>query len=330
MSSKKTNVITLPEVLAFSRQLEVSDGLMHAGNWQDDITNMAETDWQDIALIEKRNRATHSQYSAKDADKSKSNLSWGDDASIPHDTDTLKLSFSLKIMGSLEQATACNKPEFQMALTEKVDEYREEAQFTELAKRYAYNIVNARYLWRNRVGAEKVMVRLKTADGALDFNSYDYPLNSFDDTASDERFEKLVAILEKGLSGAGFEYIEIQTFAKIGKGQRVWPSQEMVLNVPAGEKSRILFAINECAAIHSEKIGNAIRTVDTWYADDAITPIAVEPYGSVTTKGEAHRISKNDFYKLLIKWLNDDVITADDKHFVIATLIRGGVFGGKD
>lgn len=329
MSSKKTNAISLPEVLAFNRQLEVSDGLMHAGNWQDDINNMADAKWQDIALIEKRNRATHSQYSAKDADKSKSNLSWGDDASIPHDTDTLKLSFSLKIMGSLEQATACNKPEFQTALTTKVEAYREEAQFTELAKRYAYNIVNARYLWRNRVGAEKVMVRLKTADGTLDFKSYDYLLNNLDDIASDEQFDKLVAIFQKGLSGDGFEYIEIQALAKIGKGQRVWPSQEMVL-VPAGEKSRILFAINDCAAMHSEKIGNAIRTVDTWYADGAILPIAVEPYGSVTTKGEAHRVSDNNFYKLLIKWLNDDAITANDKHFVIATLIRGGVFGGKD
>ena len=86
-------------------------------------------------------------------------------------------------------------------------------------------------------------------------------------------------------------------------------------------------------AMHSEKIGNALRTIDTWYGgeDSDSLPIAVEPYGSVTSRGEAYRKTKNDFYTLLTKWLeNSESISEQQQHFVIATLIRGGVFGGKD
>ena len=89
-----------------------------------------------------------------------------------------------------------------------------------------------------------------------------------------------------------------------------------------------------CAGIHSEKIGNAIRTIDNWYTIENIesvkAPIAVEPYGSVPNRGQAYRISKTDFYTLLINWLENEDISEDDQHFVVANLIRGGVFGGND
>ena len=85
------------------------------------------------------------------------------------------------------------------------------------------------------------------------------------------------------------------------------------------------------AAIHSQKIGNASRTIDTWYEGAAeLGPIAVEPYGSVTTQGKAYRQPKQkmDFYSLLDNWLlKDQVPPAEQQHFVMAVLMRGGVFG---
>ena len=89
--------------------------------------------------------------------------------------------------------------------------------------------------------------------------------------------------------------------------------------------------MDNVAAIHSQKIGNALRTVDTWYPEaDENGPIAVEPYGSVTTQGKAYRQPKDkqDFYNLLDGWvLKDKVPPVEQQHFVIATLVRGGVFG---
>lgn len=109
----QTTTLTLPSVLAFSRKLEVSDGLMTSGLWSD----IGKIDkWQPIVLHEKRNRATKSQYGVKDEEKSEPNLSWGDDAVLPHDADTLRVKFTLKILGQLEEPTACNTPLFEQRI----------------------------------------------------------------------------------------------------------------------------------------------------------------------------------------------------------------------
>lgn len=122
-------------------------------------------------------------------------------------------------------------------------------------------------------------------------------------------------------------------FARVGAGQEVFPSQELILDKGKGDKSRTLYQISGIAGLHSQKVGNALRTIDTWYPVDGdmpLGPIAVEPYGSVTTQGKAYRQPKDkaDFYSLLDNWvLKDKEPTEGDQHFVMATLIRGGVFG---
>ncbi len=111
----------------------------------------------------------------------------------------------------------------------------------------------------------------------------------------------------------------------------MFPSQELILDKDNSKKSRTLYHVDEVAAIHSQKIGNALRTIDTWYPEAADNgPIAVEPYGSVTTQGKAYRQPKEkaDFYNLLDAWvLKDKAPEPEQQHFVVATLIRGGVFG---
>ena len=328
----KTTALVLPSVLAFSRKLEVSDALMTSG-LETDIDGFEQ--WKPISLHEKRNRATKSQFGGNAEEKKEPNLSWGDDATLPHDADTLRIRFTLKILGQLEEPTACNNPEFEKKVNQIVKSYRNEHQFKELAIRYANNIVNGRFLWRNRVGAELIRIKVKHGTKTLSFNAYDYSLIEFSPLPNDSThdFSQLVALIQKGLQGDSFEYLEISAFSKLGFGQHVWPSQEMVLT--KGEKSKILFKLNDCAAMHSEKIGNALRTIDTWYTQDSnVKAIAVEPYGSVTSRGEAHRITnngaKNDFYTLFLKWLNDEEVSGEQQHFIIATLIRGGVFGGNE
>ena len=126
-----------------------------------------------------------------------------------------------------------------------------------------------------------------------------------------------------------FVFMKVNAYVKLGSGQHVFPSQEMNM----GEKKKVLFKLGpkdgECAAIHNVKIGNAIRTIDNWYPD-AEFPIAVEPYGSVTQMGQAYRKSKIDLYNLMLNWLNNKEVKPDDINYVVANLIRGGVFGGKN
>ncbi|MBC3810919.1 type I-F CRISPR-associated protein Csy3 [Undibacterium aquatile] len=321
--------ITLPSVLAFDRKLEPSDALMHSGLW---VNMNDKKQWQAIELFERRNRAVKSNFKQEVLDNeeelqkqiAEANLAWGDDAALAHDNDTLQVSFSLRVVRGLERPSVCNKKEFEDAYRKEISAYTDTS-LGELARRYAYNIANGRFLWRNRVGAQdiKVFVSHSSLSSPLEFNAYEFSLNKT--TADHISINALAELIKAGLSGEN-TFLTINAFVKLGEGQRVWPSQEMVLNSPKGEKSRHLFSLNGKAAMHCEKIGNALRTIDDWYKD-ATTPIAIEAYGSVTQRGVAYRSSQDDFKTLLLKWLNGKDISESNKHFVVAMIIRGGVFG---
>ena len=151
-------------------------------------------------------------------------------------------------------------------------------------------------------------------------------------------------MLAQGLAGKIHVLLQVTAFVRMGPGQEVYPSQELILDQKAQKtdddtlvkKSKTLYVVNGVAGMHSQKLGNAIRTIDTWYSGAADNgPIAVEPYGSVTTQGKAYRQpkAKEDFYTLFDNWVTKgQVPPVEQQHFVMATLIRGGVFGdaGKD
>lgn len=141
----------------------------------------------------------------------------------------------------------------------------------------------------------------------------------------------LARLIADGLTGKAHVLLRVTAFVRLGEGQEVFPSQELILDKEQSKKSKTLYQVDGVAGIHSQKLGNALRTIDTWYPDALEQgPIAVEPYGSVTTQGKAYRQPAKgmDFYTLLDGWiLKDKAPEPDQQHFVIATLIRGGVFG---
>ncbi len=327
---------TMPSVLAFDRKLEPSDALMHSGNWEDISDQKA---WSEIKLFERRNRAVKSNFKPEvleDEDKlqqqiAEANLAWGDDASLAHDHNTMKLNFSLRVVSELEKPSVCNDVDFEQRYREIVEEYTH-LKLSGLALRYAYNIANGRFLWRNRVGAQDIRIVVEHQEAKKEFvySAFDFSLK--ETCCNDSEVARLAEVIQAGLSGEESILLNVSAYVKLGNGQRIWPSQEMILNSAKGEKSRHLFSVNGIAAMHCEKIGNALRTIDDWYPDYSETqsPIAVEAYGSVTQRGVAYRSTKNDFKTLLLKWMNEvdeSKIKEEEKHFVAAMLIRGGVFG---
>ena len=330
-------------VLAFERKLANSDALMHAGNWQQRDSS---SNWQAIAIQSKDVRGTISNRlknsiqndpAKLDAEIQKPNLQRVDVAALPFDTDTLKVSFSLRVLGDLSQPSACNNQEYQAALATVINEYVRSQGVYELAVRYATNIVNGRILWRNRVGAETVEVRVKhvkneSVQKEWIFDATDFTLRSFSDATGD--LAELARVVGQGLSGDAFVFLQIDAFVRLGAGQEVFPSQELVLdNSRDNKKSKTLYKVSDVAALHSQKIGNALRTIDTWYPGaEELGPIAVEPYGSVTNRGKAYRQPKEklDFYTLLDGWVvKGKIPPVEQQHYVMATLVRGGVFGEK-
>ena len=319
--------IDLPSMLSFERKLETSDALMFSGDWED--VNTKEK-WQDIPITKRQNRSTQSAHGTSDADKVKPNpvSSDSDDANLPLAHDTLKVSFSMRVVGNLGKPFGCNSPAFSSAIQAKVDEFKQGEGIETLAYRYAYNIANGRFLWRNRVGAEEIKILVKIAEQNFTFNAYDFSLSDFDKSSDNADLKQLAAAISEGLKGdeQSFVLVEVDAFVKLGHQQHVFPSQEMNM----GEKGKSLFRLEGCAAIHNVKIGNAIRTIDTWYERYAEQdqPIAIEPFGAVTQIGDAFRKNKKegDLYSLMLDWVNGNELSLEQQAYVVGNLVRGGVF----
>lgn len=331
-----TDKLKTASVLAFEKKLENSDALMHAGNWEKKADS---TSWKPIIVQEKSVRGTISNRLKStissdplklDAEIQKANLQTVDTAALPFDCDTLKVSFTLRVLGHLATPSACNNRQYQTALADAINGYVEQFNFTELSSRYAQNIANGRFLWRNRVGAEKIEVHVQYGDKNWLFDGFSYSLRDFDQPQQQDLAE-LAAAIEQGLTGIVHTFIKVQAYVKLGVGQTVFPSQELVTGGGKGDKSKFLYQIDGITAMHSQKVGNALRTIDTWHAEaDTVGPISVEPYGSVTNRGTAYRQpkEKQDFYNLLDAWvLKGNLPPVEQQHYVIAMLIRGGVFG---
>ena len=73
------------------------------------------------------------------------------------------LRFTLKVLSGVQHPSACNHHGFHQTYTQAAESYIKSDGFRELAKRYAINIANARFLWRNRVGAENIEVQVKVS-----------------------------------------------------------------------------------------------------------------------------------------------------------------------
>lgn len=337
-----TNKLTTASVLAFERKLDPSDAVFHAGRWED----RSQSDgWHPVSIQTKSVRGTISnRLKAKEQDPAKldaaienPNLQTVDVAALPPQADTLKVQFTLRVLGGAGTPSACNSAPYQAKLLATVQGYVQQHGFAELARRYAANLANGRFLWRNRAGAESVAVTVEQMQDGKAAHSWSFDALALNTRAvsainSDAKgLEELSLAIAGGLAGKTHVLLQVTAFVRQGAGQEVFPSQELILDKGSAGKSKTLYHVNGVAAIHSQKIGNAIRTIDTWYEGaDELGPIAVEPYGSVTTQGKAYRQPKQkmDFYTLLDNWLlKDQIPPAEQQHFVMAVLVRGGVFG---
>ena len=329
------NEKAVASVLAFEKKLVPSDGYFYGTSWDNRAEQTA------LKLLEKSVRGTISNRLKPavagdpmklNTEVEKANLQKVDACSLGESQDTLKLSFSLKVLGGVEKPSACNNETFFKSYETVAKDYIQQYGFTELAKRYALNIANGRFLWRNRVGAEKVEVVVTANDQpSTTFNAFEYSLHDFDTV--DSKVQALAEQIAAALKGElPYLLLKVEAYALVGKAQEVYPSEELVLDKGKGDKSKILYQVNDVAAMHSQKVGNALRTIDTWYPEfeDKQMAIAIEPYGAVTNLGKAYRTpkEKKDFFTLFDKYaLGEKLENAEQEHYVMAVLVRGGVFG---
>ena len=335
---------SIASVLAFEKKLVPSDGYMYGTRWDNrsKATPLALKEKSVRGVIGNRLKKAVKDDPAKlNAEVEKANLQRVDACSLEPDQDTLKLHFTLKVLGGIAHPSACNNAAFKQTYSTAANNYVAKEGFRELGLRYALNLANGRFLWRNRVGAEAIEVQVKVLNKGAEqtwvFNAREFSIRSM---ATDDK--QVLALAEKIAvalaSEDDFLMLDITCFTKVGRAQEVYPSEELVLDKGKGEKSKVLYSVNDQAAMHSQKLGNALRTIDTWYPDfdspeTTAGPIAIETYGSVTNLGKAYRTpkAKQDFYTFFDRWARGATLDrVEDEHYVMAVLVRGGVFGESD
>lgn len=337
--AKNNKKSQIPSVLAFEKKLVPSDGYMYETKWDDRSILFP------LKLKEKSVRGTISNRLKKSNEAEKlnkkienPNLQTVDSCNLGAEQDTLKLNYTLKVLGNIGEPSVCNKSEFKRECINQVKKYIEKYSCSELAYRYAHNIACARFLWRNRVGGHKIETHVETINlpNKKKWKFSKISINDFDQ--KNDQIKELAEEIKKVLSSSEeFLLLKIDAYVFLGNKQEVYPSEELVLDQnknQKGSKSKVLYSVNEIAAMHSQKIGNALRTIDTWYPEynqnNGGGSIAIEPYGAVTNLGKAYRNPKDkcDFYSLFDNWvLNKKELSEKEQHYVIAVLIRGGVFG---
>lgn len=339
-------------MLAFARSVQITEGLLYA-------TRSEEPDLlTPIEVLEKGVRGQSAEDKAKNPGLS--NPQSVEYAIVPQGHDGVRLTFSARFMPFSLTPQSCNNTDVVAAYERLTTAYRAAGGYRTLAALYLWNVANARFAWRNRFQSDQMSVTVESEEsGPVTFNPDLLDLEvpaSFDQLVSAsaegdaDGVEALIDGIAHGLANTEREAFKIRVRwdARMEPGQEVFPSQEYVREALADKQlSRVLAKLPTFhrgrelmqASVHSQKIGAALRHIDVWHGSEAHPfPVAVNPYAGVQETGAVLRDtrSKRSFYDLRAKATeligSIEAATSPDQipgdaHFVIANLVRGGVFG---
>lgn len=343
-SSNSTNSFKkLPGVFALRKSLVISDAVMRN----------IDADGIETPVSIVRHGISGTQNLAPNvpkAYKEVSNIQLTESAKLDPSASGLSVTFSLKMTPLALALHSCSGVDG-AAVRKSVTGFIERAVVSEGAMevclRYARNIANGKWLWRNKEIASDITITVNTVGGETiaSFDAKRIPSHKFENYSKEER---LVAdVLMSNLTGETHLGLVIKATIQLGvEGSvEVFPSQNYVEKKPSGF-SRSLYKINPKkidredvgpaivgdAAIRDQKIGNALRTFDTWYSEFNFTglSIPVEPNGASLEFDSFFRKTKNGSLFDSLKNLNNLDENSDEGKFVIACMIRGGVFGESD
>lgn len=355
----ETTHIELPTMLSYKRSISQGRALMFAcsdmnGEGAEPLTvetvslraTKAFDVWKNIEKSKKDNAALDKGI----AEVTTPNPQVVEASFMPEDKPVLKTRFSLKYLPNAFLPYMANNLAVESIFRNVVSGYAAKGGFNVLAARYVEPLVTGLWMWRNNDEAINKRICVHVVSGAHK-QTFEFtpPYNVFtlDGLAPDQqaRAGELAQLIAASLSGEGrLVGLDVESFYELGAGTQAYPSQEMVMDKKEGEASRTLYkvshgGIQNQAAIHEQKIGNALRTIDNWHGQEVFGTLAVEPLGVSSTRQASARLAdKRDFYTLcktkLATWEQEmasekalsDFTDVDDLHYVIAVLVRGGAF----
>ena len=326
--TKNVNAAGRPKGLSISRAINISEGKFWQTNW-----NVRQGKKDPLLIYDKAVLASKS-YDMLDEkvekDAAQPNPQRGQACALSSEHDTLRLDYYVKVFSVISQLHSCPSVEYRELLVNLINYFKEQDGYYELAQRYVNNIANGRFLWRNRRAARNIETVIWLGDKSYKFNSKEFNLDVF--VYDNEDINEIARVMADTLAGNNvFIDISVTCFADLGNGMEVFPSQEMTMSDKKDDNvGKVLFSYEGSAGMHSQKIGNAIRTIDTWYPqyDTYQFPIPIETYGVSRNIGLVLRQNASTFYRLIDKYITKlDKAPREDLNFIIAVLIRGGLFG---
>ena len=343
--------IKLPSVLSVQRGTIVTDGLMSSIVRDKQGKERLES----IRVIRHGIRGINNNPKNGDA----ANIQRTESAKTSPHAIGLAVEFSLRTIAAEQLLFSCSDMQYRAALEAFVRRYfvRGVEEFEEVCRRYARNILNGRWLWRNRVLGEAV---IEAQSGAKTYTGQGSRTRDFADYTADER-GLADDVIATGFIGSARTSVTVTGRILFGfQGElEVFPSQNMVTNKPEGF-ARSLYKVDMIArkdmleivagarkggedagefaadmidmgraALRDQKIGNAIRTIDTWYPKCDGTPIPIEPNGANLEKNMLFRTDRTSEAKHLLAVI-DEMQPGGEfdprAAYLIALLVRGGVF----
>lgn len=279
------------------------------------------------------------------------NLIHNDHAYLPCDYDTLVVKTGFNITADSLKPYSLSSPqmrEYQRAFTQIM---MAKGGYRYLAQRYLNNIINLRWMHRNREAVKlHVDIRVDGEEIALNtpvdrhFGRGDYRyVPGYEELL--ERFETALTTPYEMLA------LDVLGYARCKGGAQVYPSQ-MIENESEMKEARAemkrdgrryRFEASEHSDLHAimtdYKIGNGVRQIDDWYSyfernEQRVLP--VEPYGVDQHSCRAQRLpeTEEDFYSLILKLPTiterveqcSAIEEVPEALFTLAVLIRGGLF----
>lgn len=344
------------DICAFTRSVDPSIGIMHA---------FTKDDRHGVPVMVREEQFLGQVSPSKPA-KGKENpgavlIGGGDVARLPDDKTHLRISAGVRFLDKSLSPTMCDNDLFRKAVSDisergfMSDDNGENA-YDKIANRYLWNIMNGRFVWRNRfLSAEQsVTINVHGTDKSIvcDPLVYDlrsppkhlrdlvHGLNADIKGSDDAALKEIRDMISASLSGIGkMTDIRFNWEADVGPGAVVYPSQAM-------KEGKVLMNIDGKGFMTDQKIGAALRYFDDWHGQGNVVP--VNPYaGDKMTKdvyrnakGAVHKKVNPSLYDLLTssEFMSGEIQYDDflppetgmnNLMFVISCFIRGGLFQTK-
>ncbi|MCG3726958.1 type I-F CRISPR-associated protein Csy3 [Vibrio cincinnatiensis] len=270
-----------------------------------------------------------------------SNPQFIEECYVPPDVNNIYCSFSLRIRANSLAPEVCADIDVRVILQRLAETYQRLGGYRELANRYAKNLLMGTWLWRNRE-CRNISIEVKTEQQQWQIDDIRY-LEWNGDWEDDAALalNGLSEYLTKALSDKTHYFnIDVRAKLTVGWGDEIYPSQEFldvkVVGHPSKQLAKVLIDGEESVSFHAQKVGAAIQLIDDWWAEDADKPLRVNEYGADKEYviARRHVVDKRDFYSLIrraeefLEVMNTSGEIPNDVHFVMAVLVKGGVFSG--